>query len=366
MKTNKWLQLAFLMMVFLTSCSSEDTTPSPYVPQGDFDSGVLVLNEGNFHQTNATVSFISFDLSRIQNDLFSGVNPDAILGDTAQSMGFNGNLAYIVVNASNKIEVVNRYTMLKVGEITAGLDSPRYIAFANGKGYVSNWGAGVGGGTIKVIDLGSNNVTATIPVNDYPNKIIEHSGKLYVSHNNLGEKGTTISVIDAATNSVSSSIEVGDLPDTMKIEGDHLWVACLGIYDYLDNSNNTSGSIVEINLVSNAIIQSFFPTNTAARIKHMDLYGDYIFYAINKDIFKMPITGTSLPAMPSFTAAAVENPYGFAVKNNKIYIGDAKDYIVNGEVYVYSSGEQFDPNPIGTLLKTAQVGVGPNGFYFNQ
>ena len=366
MKTNKWLQLAFLMMVFLTSCSSEDTTPSPYVPQGDFDSGVLVLNEGNMGSTNTTISFISFDLSRTQNDIFGGVNND-ILGDTAQSIGFNGNLAYIVVNASDKIIVANRYTMLKVGEINAGLSKPRYIAFANGKGYVTNWGSlsGNGTGSIKVIDLGSNNVTATIVVNDNPNKIIEHEGKLYVSHNNLGEKGTTISVIDAATNSLSTSIEVGDLPDTMKIEGDHLWVSCVGINDYADPGNNTSGRIVEINLVSNAIIQSFFPTSSTAKITFMDLYGDHLFYTINKDVYKMSITATALPTAPSFTSEA-ENPYGFAVKNNKIYLGDTKDYVVNGAVYVYSSGEQFDPNPIGTLLKTVEVGVGPNGFYFNQ
>ena len=365
MKTNKWLSVALLMLVFFTSCSSEETTPSPYVPQGDFDSGVLVLNEGNFGDINATMSFISFDLSRTQNDIFLGVNPGTILGNTAQSIGFNGNLAYIVVNVSNKIEIVNRYTMVKVGDITAGLDSPRYIAFANGKGYVTNWGSGVGGGTIKVIDLGSNTVTSTITVNDYPNKIIEHAGKLYVSHNNLGEKGTTISVIDAVTNSVSSTIEVGDLPDTMKIEGDHLWVACLGISDYLTPTNNTSGSIVQINLASNAIIQSLFPTNNTERIDYMDLYGDHVFYSKGSKIFKFSLTGTTLPETPAFTTDAVY-VYGFAVKNNKIYVADAKTFNVNGEVKIYSSGEQFDPNPIGTLLKTVEVGVGPNGFYFNQ
>lgn len=365
MKTNKWLSLALLMLVFFTSCSSEDATPSSYVPQGDFDSGVLVLNEGNFGQPNASLSFISFDLSRTQNDIFFGENPSTVLGNAAQSIGFNGNLAYIVVNASNKIEIVNRYTMQKVGDITSGLESPRYIAFANGKGYVTTWGNGVGGGAIKVIDLGSNTVTATIVVDDYPNKIIEHAGKLYVAHNDLGTNGRYISVLNASTNSVSASIEVGDMPDTMKIEGDHLWVACNGKFDYNNTANNTAGSIVEINLVSNAIIQSLFPASSTARIIHMDLYGSHIFYTINKDIYKFPLTGTTLPASPSFTAA-VEDLYGFGVKNNKIFVGDSKGFLVNGQVFIYSSGEQFDPNPIGTLLKTVEVGVGPNGFYFNQ
>jgi YVTN family beta-propeller protein len=365
MKTNKWLLLTFLMLVFLTSCTSEDLTPSRYVPQGDFDSGVFVLNEGNFGSTNASVSFISFDLSRTQNDLFSGVNPGEILGDTAQSMGFNDNLAYIIVNASNKIEIVNRYTMVKVGAITTGLDNPRYIAFANGKGYVTNWGSGVGGGTIKVIDLGSNNVISTILVNDYPNKIIEHAGKIYVAHNDLGTNGQSVSVIDSSTNGLTASIEVGDMPDTMKIEGDHLWVVCNGKFDFNNTANNTVGSIVEINLTSNAIIQSLFPPSGSPRINYMDLYGNHIFYTIGNEIYKFPLTGTVLPATPSFSSDA-EVIYGFAIKNNKIYIADSKGFSVYGKVLVYSSGEQFDPMPIGTLLKTVEVGVGPNGFYFNQ
>jgi hypothetical protein len=365
MKTNKWLSLAILMLVFFTSCSSEETTPSPYVPQGDFDSGVLVLNEGKFLETTASISFISFDLSRTQNDIFLGVNPGTILGDTAQSIGFNGNLAYIVVNGSDKIEIVNRYTMVKVGEITAGLESPRYIAFANGRGYVTTWGSGAGAGTIKVIDLGSNNVISTIAVNDFPNKIIEHAGKLYVAHNDLGKIGQYISVLDATTNSVSATIEVGDMPDTMKIENDHLWVACNGKFDYNNTANNTVGSIVEINLISNSIIQSLFPASASTRIIHMDLYGDHIFYTVGKNIYKFPLTGTALPALPSFTADVVDI-YGFAVKNSKIYIGDSKGFLVNGQVSIFSSGEQFDPNPIGTVLKTVEVGLGPNGFYFNQ
>jgi YVTN family beta-propeller protein len=270
-----------------------------------------------------------------------------------------------VINASNKIVVVNRYTMVKVGEIASGLESPRYIAFANGRGYVTTWGSGAGAGTVKVIDLGSNTITSTIAVNDFPNKIIEHAGKLYVAHNDLGTNGQHISVLDAATNSVSASIQVGDMPDTMKIEGDHLWVACNGKFDYSNNANNTVGRIVEINLNSNSIIQSLFPASASARIIHMDLYGDHIFYTVGNGIYRFPLTGTALPALPSFTAA-VEDLYGFAVKNNKIYLGDSKGFLVNGQVSIYSSGEQFDPNPLGTLLKTVEVGLGPNGFYFNQ
>jgi hypothetical protein len=365
MKTNKWLQLVFLMMVFLISCSKEDSTPSSYVPQGDFDSGVLVLNEGSYLTPNASMSYISFDLSRTQNDIFLGVNPGVILGDTAQSIGFNGSLAYIVVNASNKIEIVNRYTLVKVGEITSGFISPRYIAFANGKGYVTDWGTGAGAGTIKVIDLGTKSVVSTITVDDFPNTIIENNGKLYVAHNDLGSKGNSISIIDSSTNNVSGSITTGSLPDEMRIDGNNLWVSCFGVTSYPVEENESAGKIQKINLDSNTVVLTLTQGSNTQHVSFMDIFGSNLYYVVNKDVFKMTVASNALPTSPAFTTT-VQYIYAFAVKNNKIFIGDAKTFDVNGSVNIYSSGDQFDPNPIGTLLKTVEVGVGPNGFYFNQ
>jgi len=50
--------------------------------------------------------------------------------------------------------------------------------------------------------------------------------------------------------------------------------------------------------------------------------------------------------------------YGFAVRNNHIFIADGGDFTANSKAYVYSL--------TGTLQKEFTVGVGPNGFYFNE
>ncbi|MBC7641828.1 MAG: hypothetical protein H7174_05740, partial [Flavobacterium sp.] len=129
MKNFKLFLITIISVLFLVSCSKDELEVPVYTSKGTYDSGVLVLNEGAFMSSNSSVSFISFDLNTVQNNIFSLANPSLVLGDVAQSIGFNGDLAYIVVNNSNKIRIVNRYTMANVAVITAGLNNPRYISF---------------------------------------------------------------------------------------------------------------------------------------------------------------------------------------------------------------------------------------------
>lgn len=363
MKFNKLILAALVSTLFFVSCTNDDANNN-YVPKGNYDSGVLVMNEGNFGTDNASVSYISFDLNSYENIDFSVINPGEVIGNTGQSIAFNGNLAYIVVNVSNKIEIVNRYTLKKVGAITAGLNKPRYMAFANGKGYVTNWNSGTGAGTVAIIDLGSNLVTATIPVSDFPNKIIEKAGKLYVAHNDLGQGGNSITVIDPSTNTVNATIAVGDMPDAMAVDGTTLWVSCQGKSSYPVAADESAGKIVKVNLNSNTVTQTFSLTNATDHVAYFEVFGDYAFYVLNSKIYKFPLTASALPTTESFTPTA-DYIYGFGVKNNKIYVGDAKSFVTNGAVLVYSAGT-FGPDPIGTLLATIPVGVAPNGFYFNQ
>jgi hypothetical protein len=124
---------------------------------------------------------------------------------------------------------------------------------------------------------------------------------------------------------------------------------------------------MKINMNTNTVTETFtLPTNTL-HVGHFAIFGSNVYYTIDSDIYKFSSTAHALPLSPAFTSDAVFL-YGFAVKNNKIYVGDAKFFNTNGVVYVYSSGESFDPNVIGTLLTPIpiEVGVGPNGFYFNQ
>jgi hypothetical protein len=139
MKIQK-LILAFCSAFVLVSCDPESAFVE--TPLGAYDNGVLVLNQGGFGAGNASVSFISDDFVTTQNNIFSLVNPSITFGDTAQDIGFYQNLGFAVLNGSNKIVVFNRYTLEFVTSINTGFANPRYIAFANNKAYVTNWGSG--------------------------------------------------------------------------------------------------------------------------------------------------------------------------------------------------------------------------------
>ncbi|QBN18494.1 YncE family protein [Flavobacterium nackdongense] len=356
MKFSKLVLVAFVSSVFFVSCTDNDD--SKETPLGDYDNGALILNQGGFLKGNASVSYLSDDLLVQQNNIFSLVNPTITLGDTAQDIGFNGDLAFIVLNVSNKIEVVNRYTMKHVATIATGLDNPRYVAFSNGKGFVTNWGDGgnVSDDFIAVLNLSNYTVSSKIAVVEGPERIIANNNKLYVAHQGGYGYGNSISVIDGATNAVSAKVSVGDVPNSLEISNGSLYVICGGKPSYAPTE--TAGSLVKFNISTNTVANAL---NFAAKThpSNLDIVDSNVFYTVGSDVYKSTLSATSLPTTPLFTTTpqGVYGVYSFAVHNNKIYVGDAGNYSSNGKVFIYSS--------TGALEKEYTVGIIPAGFYFN-
>jgi hypothetical protein len=356
MKFSKLVLVALISSVFFVSCSDNDNENE--TPLGSYDNGVLILNQGGFGNGNASVSYLSDDFTTQQNNIFSLVNPTITLGDTAQDMGFYQNLAFVVLNASNKIEVMNRYTMAHVATISTGLSNPRYIAFANGKGFVTNWGDG--GSTsddyVAVLNLSTYAVITSIPVAEGPEKIIEENNKLYVAHAGGYGYGSTISVINGATNAFVTAITVGDVPNSLEVENGSLYVICGG--NPVFAPTETAGSLVKINLSNNTVSNTInFPA--ATHPSNLVVDDNNVFYTVDNEIYKSALSATTLPTTPLFTTSSqgVYGIYSFAVEDNKIYVGDAVDYSSNGKIYVYSS--------TGTLEHDYTVGIIPAGFFFN-
>ena len=356
MKFSKLVVTALVSTFFFVSCTDDNDTID--VPLGNYDNGLLILNQGGFGKGNASVSYLSDDFVTQQNNIFSLVNPTIILGDTGQDIGLYENLAFIVLNVSNKIEVVNRYTMKHVATVSSGLKNPRYIAFSNGKAFVTNWGDGGSAvdDYVAVLNLSTYVVSSVIPVAEGPERIIEKNSKLYVAHEGGYGYGKTISVINGSTNAVSTTIAVGDVPKSLKVSNDVLYVLCGGKPSY--SGAETAGSLVKISVANNTVNSTInFPAKTHP--SNLELVVSDFYYSINSDIFKSTMTASSLPTTPLFstTAQGVYGVYSFAVNNGKIYVGDAGDYSSNGKIYVYST--------TGSLEKNYTVGVIPVGFYFN-
>ncbi|MCW4467537.1 hypothetical protein OGH69_01025 [Flavobacterium sp. MFBS3-15] len=356
MKINKLILTALAGSLIFASCSDDDSNGN--APSGAYDNGMLIINQGNFGQSNSTVSFLSDGLL-LENNIFAAVNPGHILGDTAQDIGFKGDLAYIVMNASNKIEIVNRYTFAHVGTISQGLDNPRYIAFSNNKAFVTNWGDG--GVTtddyIAVINLSSNTVTSEIAVAEGPERILEEDGKLYVTHKGGYGYGNSVTVINGSTNAVVTTIAVGDVPNTMEEEDGKLYVMCEGKPSWAPTPE-TPGSLVVINLSNNSVTSTLGFTGTS-HPTNLVIEDDKIYFTEGSDIYTMAKNAATLPSEPIFTTTE-QGVYGvsaFAVEDGRIYIGDAGNFNSNGKVHVYGL--------TGGTPQSFTVGITPAGFYFN-
>lgn len=352
---SKVVLLAFASSLFFVSCSDSDDNQTPL---GTYDNGVLILNQGGFNNGDAKVSYISNDFTTQQNDIYSLVNPSLTLGDTGQDIGLINDLAFVVLNNSNKIEVVNRYTMLHVASITTGLSNPRYISFSNGKGYVTNWGDGSNPSDdfVAVLNLTNYTVSSTISVAEGPERIVEKNNKLYVAHGGGFGFGNSISVINAATNTVETSITVGDVPNSLEVDGDNLYVICAGKPSW--SGTETVGKFVKIDLSNNTVATTLnFPATLHP--SNLNIVNTTLYYTIDSAVYKSTLSASTLPTTALFTTTdqGAYGIYSFAINNDKIYVGDAADFSSNGKVYVYSL--------LGTLEHSYTVGVIPAGFYFN-
>ena len=335
----KHLFIAALTLAIFTSCSNDDdSTPTP---RGDYENGILIVNEGNFGGGNASVSFVSNDLVNFENNIFENVNAD-LLGDTAQSMAFNGDLAYIIVNVSNKIEVVNRYTFESVATIDSGLSNPRYMTVVNGKGYVTNWGdfSDTSDDELVVIDLTTNSVTGSIPTNYLPERLVAIGNKIYVNTGTFGF-GNLVDVFDASSDTFVTSITVGNDPNSLQIDnsGD-LWVL-------------SSESLVQIN-TSNDTVTKTLP-DTSGTLSYLSFDDNKLYYYSAGSVYEVETSAAILP-----TSSIVDglNFYDMSVNAGSIYGVDALDFASNGNLEVYDVAT-------GVEIESFTLSIIPGEIYFN-
>lgn len=318
-----------------------------------YADGVLAINQGGFGLGDASVSFISDDLSFTENNIFNNTNSSS-LGDTGQSIAFFNEYAYIVLNGSNKIEVVNRYTFVSIASINTGLDNPRYMAFANGKGYVTNWGDGsdTTDDFVAVVDLTTNTVNSTIAVNEGPEQIVTVGSTLYITNKGGYNQGNIVSVI--ASDNTVTTINVGDVPDQIVVDtANNVWVVCEGIPSW--TGNETGGKLVKINTTDNTVTTTldFGATEHPSMMAYVS---GQIYYYNSGAIYKMGEADTTLPTSSIITQDLQYG--GLAVKDNKLF-GTKPDYSAGtSDMFVYDLTSN-------NLLQTIALGNGAFNVYSN-
>lgn len=242
------LKIASLILAgtfVLTACNKDDNPK----PSGAYSNATFVVCEGNYQTNDGAIDAIVD--GKVESDIFDAVN-NRPFGDIVQSMSIIDGKAYIVVNNSGKVEVVDAKTFKSEG-VCSGFSYPQAVANRNeDEIFVSN-GNGYGNDYVYVVNKLSLQKTDSVATGGKgPNSMIVANGKLFVANYGGYLTDNTISVIDVEDLTVEKTIEVGDMPSDMELDNDgNIIVVCKGASVYNEDwtviLSSTNSEIIKIN-----------------------------------------------------------------------------------------------------------------------
>lgn len=344
MRNLKQLLILFALSIITFSCSNDDTPTF----LGEFQDGYFIVNEGPFQSGTGTITFVDKDGKPTQNIYKATNNED--LGNIVQSMTIYGDNAYIIVNNSNKIVVVNRYTFKKVAIIEGNdVNNPRYLQVVNGKGYVTNWGDATKADDdfVAVLDLTANTISSTIAVGEGPESMVANGNSLYVALKGGYGRNNQVVVIDTSNDSIATSIEVAQTPNSLVNDNGTIWVLSSGVPSWAGTEEGGVLSKIE----SNAVTSTYEFETTEHPSALVDGGNGSLYYKLGGKIYAMNTTGTFNPTTNS---AFDGSYYGMTINNGKLYVTDAKDYASEGDLKIFDLSS-------GNLDATITAGIIPNG-----
>jgi DNA-binding beta-propeller fold protein YncE len=356
-----FLVLFLSVTALLFSC--EDKDPEP-VETPAYDHGVFILNEGNFTESDGSLSFFDLDSLKVKNNLFERVNGRPFAG-VLQSMRIYNGHAYLV-DQLGRIEVVREEDLESVFSVSSGFDIPRYFAGYQNRGYFTDWGPydenfASNESTIEVYDLLTMTPVTSIETASRPEDIRIIGDKIYVANSATN----VVSIYNVTDHSLINELEVSAGPVRfVQDKNENLWVICTGAYITTGalNGNSTDSD----SLIFNLDLADYSPGGPVA----INGAGDVIYFlsqTYNPDfstentVYSIKLIYNDLEPvrveLPEEIVAG-SNWYGLGVdpETDMIYVADAAGFLSNGAVSRYDAG--------GNLIDVFDVGRGPRDFVF--
>lgn len=340
--------LVITSLFFLQSC---EKTADPV--KGDYQTGVLIVNEGAFGSANGDITFYNPALDVTEENVFKKLN-GSFAGDVLQSVSIEGDDGYLVLNGSSKIELVDINTMKRKNTFAnVKLNSPRYLKVVNGKAYITVWGSfdanfSLVDSYVLVVDTKTLAVVATIDTDEGVENILYNGKYLFVSKNGFSGSNM-LSVIDPSTNELVIQTTLPGEPQGMVLDANgKLWTITTGVNSKLIRISSTTFGIEQIIEIG---------ANAGGDLA-LSADKKNLIYSLGNSIYKMNVNTSSKPASPLFLAADVVNLSALDVdpKTDIVYVGDALNFSSAGNVYLY--------NADGSFKKKVEVGIVPTYFVF--
>ncbi len=354
MSLNKLRYMVFLLVV-LVACRKEPKPLPAEISKIEPDptstiKGFYLVNEGNMNMNKASLDYLDLVNGIYTRNLYNQVNPEATkgLGDVGNDIAIYGAKLYVVVNISNKVEVLNAKTGKRLGQIN--ITNCRYITFNKGKAYVSAYLGRVGdptapNGIVAEIDTTKLTINRTVEVGRQPEEMAIVNNKLYIANSggySPPNYESTVSVIDLDSFKEIKRIEVAINLHRIKADryGD-LYITSRGDYYTIPSQ------LLVLDTHTDQIKKVF---NIAASNLTIDDDLAYVYSTAwnyiegkNKISYNMIDTKNEILLDRKFitdgTDKNIKIPYGIAVNhaNKDVYVTDAKDYVTPGKLHCYTA-----------------------------
>lgn len=326
--------LCILYSVLLTACRGDEViypTIGTHVTDDAQKGGLYILCEGNMGSNKARLDYMNLESGDYYSNWYGAQNPKQVkeLGDVGNDIQLYGGKLYAVINCSHKLEIMDR----KAQHITH-IDIPncRYLAFANGKAYVSAYVGSVADpdmlGSVYEVDTVSLEITREVKVGHQPDELCVLNNRLYVVNSGgylTDRYDSTVSVIDLKTFTEIRQIPVGLNPTHIRKDShNRLWVCCQGNYKDVAPQVVVLQDESVVHRIDMPCANISIYDNTVG-----------ILDAENKELKTFSTTDFT-PYTLHLTLSTYEHPYGLLLAENRMYVTDAKNYVSSGVLHCYS------------------------------
>lgn len=355
--------LVFLLTACLLAGCREDevVVPTEYdilpveLSDGTGVVGMYLLNEGNMGSNKCSLDYLDYVQGYYVRNLYAERNPHVVkeLGDVGNDIQIYGSKLYVVVNCSNKVEVLDAATGIRLGQVD--IPNCRYVRFYRGHAYVSSYVGPVQlnnpdavQGAVYKVDTLTLRTVAKCTVGHQPDELEVLGQYLYVANSGgymAPNYDYTVSVIELEGFKQVEKIPVGINLHRIKADNDgKLWVTSRG--DYQDIHSNLyvlekkrGRNEMEVTDTLNIPCSNFC------------ISGDSLYYystewnnytQSNTVTYGIINTKTKKKVRDSFiqdgTEADITIPYGIMIHpvTGDIFVTDAKNYVSSGVLHCYS------------------------------
>ena len=338
--TRIWQSLfvAFTLTAAFTGCKKDEPEPVDNTFSGN---GTFILCEGKFQAGNGSIDFYSTLGDSLISNIFEKVN-GAPIGDVLQSMLIVNDRAYLAVNNSGKVEVVDPADFKSKGSIT-GITNPRYVTFlSTTKAYVSDLYSN------RVVIINPSTLTATgqININGGADEMLYKNSRLWIT-NQFGNY-TYIAQNDV----VVDSIDVGYGSTSIREDNSgNVWTLTFGHWD-----GSAQSRLSRINPTTLEVNWDYELAGSGGQKLRTNADKSLLYFLFDGKVYRKNANDNSNPV--EFISLPGKSFYGININpsNGDIWLGEPADYASPGTVYVYNSS--------GTKIDEFVTGIAPTDFVF--